>query len=80
LLTREDDIAGAGRLSTTTRSGPGPNRVAASHSGFDGFPSISADGKWMTFSSGRDAKPGTRELRQYLMDISDLDLGPRGLD
>lgn len=45
--------------------------------GFDGFPSISADGKWMTFSSGRDAKPGTRELRQYLMDISDLNLGPR---
>jgi len=48
-----------------------------SHPGFDGFPSISADGKWMTFSSGRDAKPGTRELHQYIMDISDLGFEPR---
>lgn len=43
---------------------------------FDGFPSISADGKTMTFSSGRMAEPGKRELHQYTMDISSLELGP----
>jgi len=45
--------------------------------GFDGFPSISADGKWMTFSSSRGGKPGERALYQYMMDISSLGLGPR---
>lgn len=44
--------------------------------GFDGFPSFSPDGKWLTFSSGRDAKPGERTLFQYVMDISSLGLGP----
>jgi hypothetical protein len=44
--------------------------------GFDGFPSISADGKWMTFSSGRGGKAGERALYQYLMDISSLGVGP----
>jgi Tol biopolymer transport system component len=43
---------------------------------FDGFPSISADGRWMTFSSSRGAKPGERALYQYLMDISSLKVGP----
>ena len=43
---------------------------------FDGFPSISADGKWMTFSSGRGGKPGERALYQHIMDISSLGLGP----
>jgi len=44
---------------------------------FDGFPSISADGRWMTFSSGRGGKPGERALFQHIMDISSLGLGPR---
>ena len=44
--------------------------------GFDGFPSISPDGKLMAFSSGRDAKPGERKLYQYVMDISSLGIVP----
>lgn len=44
--------------------------------GFDGFPAISPDGKMMTFSSGRDAKPGERTLHQYIMDISSLGIVP----
>jgi TolB protein len=44
---------------------------------FDGFPSISADGHWMTFSSSRGGKPGERALFQHIMDISSLGLGPR---
>jgi len=42
---------------------------------FDGFPVISPDGKLMTFSSNRDAAPGSRALTLYLMDISSLNLG-----
>jgi Tol biopolymer transport system component len=45
--------------------------------GFDGFPSISADGRWMTFSSGRGGRSGERALHQYIMDISSLGLGPK---
>ncbi len=45
--------------------------------GFDGFPSISADGRWMTFSSSRGGKSGERALFQYVMDISSLGVGPR---
>jgi Tol biopolymer transport system component len=44
---------------------------------FDGFPSISADGRWMTFSSSRGDKPGERALFQQIMDISSLGLGPK---
>ena len=44
--------------------------------GFDGFPAISPDGKMLTFSSGRDAKPGERTLHQYVMDISSLGIVP----
>jgi TolB protein len=54
----------------------GEERRLTDNPGFDGFPSISTDGMWMTFSSGRDAKPGERTLFQYLMDISSLALGP----
>lgn len=43
---------------------------------FDGFPAISPDGRWLAFSSGRDAKPGERMLYEYVMDISSLGLGP----
>ena len=42
---------------------------------FDGFPAISPDGKTLSFSSGRDAKPGERKLELFLMDISSLNLG-----
>ena len=45
--------------------------------GFDGFPSISPDGKLLAFSSGRDAKPGERTLYEYVMDISSLTVGPK---
>ena len=45
--------------------------------GFDGFPSISPDGKLLAFSSGREAKPGERKLYEYVMDISSLNLGPK---
>jgi TolB protein len=46
--------------------------------GFDGFPSISADGRWMTFSSSRGGgRPGERVLFQYIMDISSLGIGPK---
>ncbi len=44
--------------------------------GFDGFPSISPDGKLLAFSSGRDAKPGERTLYEYVMDISSLGIVP----
>jgi TolB protein len=44
---------------------------------FDGFPSISADGRWLTISSSRGVAPGQRELHQFLMDISSLKVGPR---
>ena len=40
---------------------------------FDGFPTISHDGKTLSFSSGRDAH-GERKLYLYLMDISSLNL------
>lgn len=40
---------------------------------FDGFPTISHDGKTLSFSSGRDAN-GERKLFLYLMDISSLNL------
>ena len=45
--------------------------------GFDGFPALSPDGALLTFDSNRDAKPGERKLRPYLMDISSLNLGPK---
>ena len=44
---------------------------------FDGFPTISPDGKLLTFSSCRGGKPGERKLTQYLMDISSLNLGTK---
>jgi hypothetical protein len=45
--------------------------------GFDGFPSISADGYWLTFSSSRGGKPGQGTLFQYIMDVFSLGFGPR---
>lgn len=57
--------------------GTGAERRLTYDPGFDGFPSISADGRWMTFSSGRGVKSGERLLYQYIMDISSLGVGPR---
>ena len=45
--------------------------------GFDGFPSFSADGKTMSFSSSRANKKGVRSLKLFLMDVSSLNLGPK---
>lgn len=42
---------------------------------FDGFPSVSPDGKLLTFDSNRDAKVGEKKLRPYMMDISSFNLG-----
>ncbi len=39
---------------------------------FDGFPVISPDGKFLLFSSSRNAKPGERGLSPFIMDISSL--------
>ncbi len=44
--------------------------------GFDGFPSISPDGRLMAISTSRGAAPGQRTLSLYLMDISPLAIGP----
>lgn len=55
----------------------GQERQLTFHPGFDGFPAFSPDGKWMTFSSSREAAPGARTLHQYLMDVSSLGLGPK---
>ncbi|WP_165220420.1 TolB family protein [Aquisphaera insulae] len=55
----------------------GEERQLTSNPAFDGFPAISPDGKLLSFSSGRDAKPGTRKIRLYLMDISSLGIGPK---
>jgi Tol biopolymer transport system component len=44
------------------------------YKGFDGFPALSPDGKWLTFSSGRQAPEGQRTLHQYVMDVSSLNL------
>jgi TolB protein len=54
----------------------GEERRLTNDPGFDGFPSISADGNWMTFSSSRGGKAGERALYQYLLDISSLGVGP----
>jgi len=53
----------------------GEERQVTDHPAFDGFPSISPDGKLLAFSSSRDARPGARSLALYLMDISSLRLG-----
>lgn len=52
----------------------GKQKQLTDHKGFDGFPSISPDGKTLSFSSSRDAAPGERKLSLYLMDISTLKL------
>jgi Tol biopolymer transport system component len=44
---------------------------------FDGFPAFSPDGNYITFSSSRDSKPGSRALSQYIIDVSSLHLGKK---
>jgi Tol biopolymer transport system component len=44
---------------------------------FDGFPSISPDGRLLAFSSSRGAVRGERTLSLYLMDVSSLGLGKK---
>ena len=56
--------------------GTGEERRLTFDPGFDGFPSISADGRWLTCSSSRGGKPGERALYQYRMDISSRGVGP----
>ena len=53
----------------------GEQRQLTFNDAFDGFPAISPDGRWMGFSSSRDAKPGERRMFMYLMDISSLNVG-----
>jgi len=52
-------------------------RRLTSFPGFDGFPALSPDGRKMAFASSRDAKPGERMLKTYLMDVSSLGLGAK---
>lgn len=44
---------------------------------FDGFPSVSPDGKTLAFSSSRGNKSGDRSLSLFLMDVSGLGLGKK---
>ncbi len=44
---------------------------------FDGFPSISPDGRLLAFSSTRGGAPGTRTMSLWLMDVSSLGLGKK---
>ena len=44
---------------------------------FDGFPTISPDGRTVAFSSGRDSNPEERRLSLYLMDVTSLNLGKK---
>ena len=53
----------------------GEDKRLTVYDGFDGFPSISPDGRLLAFSSSRGSKPGERTLGLYLMDISPLGLG-----
>ncbi|MGA2587048.1 MAG: hypothetical protein ABSF88_08505 [Candidatus Aminicenantales bacterium] len=55
----------------------GEEKRLTTNDAFDGFPSISPDGKLMAFSSSRGAKPGERTLSLYLMDISSLSLSKK---
>jgi Tol biopolymer transport system component len=53
----------------------GEQRRMTYNDAFDGFPSISPDGKTLAFSSSRDAAPGERKLYLHTMDVSSLNLG-----
>ena len=55
----------------------GEDRRLTWNDAFDGFPSISPDGKLLAFSSSRGGQPGKRSLSLFLMDVSSLGLGPK---
>lgn len=44
---------------------------------FDGFPSVSPDGKWISISSSRASKPGERFITAFLIDATSLNIGPK---
>lgn len=44
--------------------------------GFDGFPSLSPDGRKMVWTSSRTTGQGFRGLKLHVMDVSSLGLGP----
>jgi len=46
--------------------------------GFDGFPSLSPDGRKMVWTSSRTTGKGFMGLKLHVMDVSSLDLDPRG--
>jgi TolB protein len=45
--------------------------------GFDGFPSISPDGRKMVWTSSRSTGLGFRGLKLHVMDVTSLNLGPK---
>ncbi|NOY63258.1 MAG: hypothetical protein GXP10_08945 [Gammaproteobacteria bacterium] len=54
----------------------GEQRQLTDDRAFDGFPSISPDGRLLSFSSSRGNAKGERKLSIFLMDISSLNVGP----
>jgi len=44
---------------------------------FDGYRSISPDGRWLIFTSTRDSTPGAHSTGVYLMNNPSLDTSPR---
>ncbi|MDR3340480.1 MAG: hypothetical protein LBT25_10400 [Candidatus Symbiothrix sp.] len=54
----------------------GEDKRLTYHPGFDGFPSVSPDGKYVVFSSGRDNKQ-RRNLKPYLLDVSSLNISTK---
>lgn len=54
----------------------GEQRQLTFHDAFDGYPSISRDGRTLVFTSSRDAPPGERKVYLYTMDISSLGVEP----
>ena len=54
----------------------GTSRQLTFNSAFDGFPAISPDGRWLSFTSTRGAQANDPGMHLYLMDISSLGVGP----
>lgn len=56
--------------------GGAPQRLTFDNN-FDGFPSISPDGRKMVWTSSRSTGKGFMGLKLHVMDVSSLDLGPK---
>jgi Tol biopolymer transport system component len=54
----------------------GEEKRLTANDAFDGFPSISPDGRLMAISSSRGAVAGQRTMSLFLVDISSLGIGP----